>query len=224
MSPLALRGYYAILDVRGRELDPGREVARAEELLEARPCCLQLRAKQLGGRDLVALARALAAVCRRAAIPLCVNDRVDVALLAGADVVHVGQDDLAVSDVRRVLAEVATATGAARSLLVGVSTHSLAQARTAVAAGADYIGFGPVFVTGSKERPDPVVGLAALAEVVREVPVPVVAIGGITRGGLAEVVQSGVAAAAVIGDIDNAANRLTAAREVAAAFGSTLHV
>jgi thiamine-phosphate pyrophosphorylase len=106
---------------------------------------------------------------------------------------------------------------------VGVSTHSLAQARSAAEGGADYIGFGPVFATSSKLRPDPVVGIAGLREVVAAIPLPVVAIGGITRHQLAQVVATGAAAAAVIADIDNATHRLTAAREVAEAFGSTLH-
>jgi thiamine-phosphate pyrophosphorylase len=229
MSAIALRGYYAILDVR----DDGRPgvgapgldardpqttsavLARAEELLAAAPCCLQLRAKRLGGGALLALARALGPLCRRAGVPFCVNDRLDVALAAGpglVDLVHVGQDDLSLADVRRVLAAVS------RSLLVGVSTHSLAQARAAVAGGADYIGFGPVFRTVSKERPDPVVGLAGLREVTAAVAVPVVAIGGITRATLGAVVAAGAAAAAVIADIDTASDRLAAAREVAGAF------
>jgi thiamine-phosphate pyrophosphorylase len=222
MTPPVLRGYYAILDVRVRDLGPAgqgmsRELERAEELLAVGPCCLQLRAKQLGGRDMVALARALATCCGRAGVRFCVNDRLDVALMAGADMVHVGQDDLSLADVRRMLAQVA-----APPMWVGVSTHSLAQAREAAAGGADYIGFGPVFPTASKLNPDPVVGVAALAEVTRSVSVPVVAIGGITRSGLSQVIAAGAQAAAVIGDIDSATHRLTAAREVAAAFGSTL--
>jgi thiamine-phosphate pyrophosphorylase len=219
--PAALRGYYAILDVRGAELDLDRELVRGEELLAARPCCLQLRAKQLGGRGVLALARVLVAACRRVGVLTCVNDRVDVALIAGADLVHVGQDDLPLADVHRVLDQVADRAGG--RLAVGVSTHSLAQAQAAVSGGADYIGFGPVFATSSKLRPDPVVGIAALAEVVAAVPVPVVAIGGITRAELGQIVATGAAAAAIIADIDNANHRLTAAREVAAAFGSTLN-
>jgi thiamine-phosphate pyrophosphorylase len=153
-----------------------------------------------------------------------VNDRLDVALIAGADMVHVGQEDLPLQDVRRVLDHVLDQmTAGGRRLAVGVSTHSLAQARAAVEGGADYLGFGPVFATSSKLRPDPVVGIAGLREVVAAVPLPVVAIGGITRRELAQVVATGAAAAAVIADIDNATHRLTAAREVAAAFGSTLH-
>jgi thiamine-phosphate pyrophosphorylase len=224
MTAPALHGYYAIVDVRGPDLDLERELSRGEELLAARPCCLQLRAKQLGGRDLLALARALVAACRRAGVASCVNDRLDVALIAGADMVHVGQEDLPLVDVRRVLDDVlGEAPAGGRRLLVGVSTHSLAQARAAAEGGADYIGFGPLFATSSKLRPDPVVGIAGLREVVAAIPLPVVAIGGITRRQLAQVVATGAAAAAVIADIDNATHRLTAAREVAEAFGSTLH-
>ncbi len=84
--------------------------------------------------------------CRAAGVPFCVNDRLDVALAVGADVVHLGQDDLPLADARRI---------AAGRLLIGFSTHNPAQAAAAVAGGADYIGFGPIFDTRSKLRPDP---------------------------------------------------------------------
>ena len=112
MTAPALRGYYAILDVRGPDLDLDRELARGEELLAARPCCLQLRAKQLGGRDLLALSRVLVAACRRAGVASCVNDRLDVALITGADMVHVGQDDLSLAPMStQVLDQVAGRAG-----------------------------------------------------------------------------------------------------------------
>jgi thiamine-phosphate pyrophosphorylase len=217
MTAPVLRGYYAILDVRGEALAGAQlagELGRAEELLAAAPCCLQLRAKRLAVRDLVALGRALQPLCRRAGVPLCLNDRVDLALVVGAEAVHLGQDDLPLHDARRLLA------GVGRTLLLGVSTHSLAQAVAAADGGADYIGFGPVFATTSKARPDPVVGLAQLGQVARAVPVPVVAIGGITRASLPAVVQAGAAAAAIIADIEQAPSRAAAAREVTLAFGS----
>ena len=226
MGAIALRGYYAILDIKedsralaagsGPDSMIGASLARAEELLAAGPCCLQLRAKRLGGRDLLALTRAVAPLALRSAVPLCVNDRLDVALACGpalVQAVHVGQDDMPLADVRQVLQQLG------RDLAVGVSTHSLAQAREAAAGGADYIGFGPVFPTGTKERPDPVVGVTGLAEVTAAVDLPVVAIGGITRVLVKQVVGAGAAAAAVIGDIDSSSNRFAAAREVALAFG-----
>ena len=171
-----MRGYYAILDVTP-ELLAGVEqlVARARRLLAARPCCLQLRAKGAGGRALAAAARPLLALCRDAGVPFCVNDRMDVAMAIGADVVHLGQDDLPLADALRV-----RAAAGMPGLVIGFSTHNLAQARAAAAGGADYIGYGPIFTTASKLNPDPTVGLEALAAVCRTVGVPVVAIGGIT--------------------------------------------
>jgi thiamine-phosphate pyrophosphorylase len=208
------RGFYAILDVRADARTP---LPRAEALLAGRPCCLQLRAKTLSAADFVALARAVLPLARAAGVPFCVNDRLDVALAVDADVIHVGQEDLPLPDVRAVLA----ARG--RRMTVGVSTHNLAQARAAAAGGADYIGFGPVFATSTKDRPDPVVGVTLLAEVVRAVNVPVVAIGGITRARLPAVVNAGAQAAAVISDIDSAPNPADAARAVSAAFSSSAH-
>jgi thiamine-phosphate pyrophosphorylase len=213
----ALRGFYAILDVKGHVLpDPAALEARARALLAGAPCMLQLRAKGLGGGDLCVASRALLPSCRAAGVPFCVNDRLDVALAVGADAVHVGQDDLPLADVLRLVDARVGAGG--RRPLVGVSTHGLAQARAAVAGGADYIGFGPVFGTRTKANPDPVVGLGGLREACAAVAVPVVAIGGITRASLPEVVAAGAAAAAVIGDIELSENPAVAAREVAAAF------
>ena len=207
-----MRGYYAIVDATAAALSDGAAlVARARALLAAGPCCLQLRAK---GGDAAAMrdaARVLLPVCRAAGIPFCVNDRLDVALAVGADVVHLGQDDLPLAEARAVL------RAAGRSMVVGISTHNLDQALAA--AGADYIGFGPVFPTTSKANPDPTVGVAALAAVCRAVAVPVVAIGGITLEHLAAVAGSGAAAAAVISAVDRAADPAAAGRQVAAAFG-----
>ena len=160
-----------------RDVEPSWKRARAQ-LLAARPCCLQLRAKAAGGARAGGRgAPRCSPLCRAAGVPFCVNDRLDVALAVGADVVHLGQDDLPLADARRV-----RAAAGRPGLLIGFSTHNPAQARAAAAGGADYIGFGPVFGTRSKANPDPTVGLDALAEVCRAVAVPVVAIGGISAG------------------------------------------
>ncbi|HEY0715727.1 MAG TPA: thiamine phosphate synthase [Polyangia bacterium] len=225
MPALAIAGYYAILDVRapahpapgvGPGILPAVQVAaeleRVGQLLAAGPCCLQLRGKNVADGALLSLARQVAGLAHAAGVPFCLNDRPDLGFLAGADVVHVGQEDLSIAEVRAVQRALGRVTP------IGVSTHNLAQAQAAVAAGADYIGFGPVFATSSKVRPDPVVGLAALAEVCRTVTVPVVAIGGISRARIAGVVETGAAAAAVIGDVDQAADRTAAGREIGRAF------
>jgi thiamine-phosphate pyrophosphorylase len=115
--------------------------------------------------------RALKPLCVAAGVPLFANDRPDLAKMASCDGVHVGQDDLDIADVRRF----------APDLKVGVSTHDEMQLRIAVAAAPDYVAFGPVFATASKERPDPVVGVEGLARAASIVAkrVPLVAIGGI---------------------------------------------
>src|SRR3954467_13360211 len=102
MRGLALQGYYAILDVATPSLDPEAVTRRAAELLAARPCCLQLRGKRLTAAALLEAATRVGPLCRAAGVLFCVNDRLDVALAAGADLVHVGQEDLPLGDARRV--------------------------------------------------------------------------------------------------------------------------
>ena len=191
-------GLYAILDVdafRSRGVDLARpSVAQqiAEAMLSGGATALQLRAKHESGRDTLALLRRLRPVARSAAVPFFANDRVDLAVLAEADGVHVGQEDLALEDVRRI----------SRSLLVGVSTHDPVQLSIAAAQAPDYLAYGPVFGTRSKERPDPTVGVEGVAEAVRLVEGrPLVVIGGIDRESLARVHAAGARWVAVISDL-----------------------
>lgn len=183
-------GLYAICDPAASK---GPLEAVAEALLAAGPAALQLRWKDPPGTAaLVEAARLLAGRCAAAKVPFLVNDRVDVAALAGAGV-HLGQGDLPVAAARRQLS---------KGALVGVSTHTLEEVEAAVAAGADYLGFGPVFETTTKARPRAVVGLEGLAAAVAAAwPVPVVAIGGITQERAAAVAGAGARCAAVIGDV-----------------------
>jgi thiamine-phosphate pyrophosphorylase len=208
---LSLRGYYAILDVvAGESGDPTRAADRAARLLAAHPCMLQVRAKGASAHDLVALARAVHPLATHAGVPLCVNDRLDVALAVGAEAVHLGQDDLPLAEARRLASE---------RLVIGVSTHSLEQASAAIAGGADYIGFGPIFTTTSKTDPDPTVGLELLRRVVHAHPrTPIVAIGGIAPGDAPTIASAGASAAALISAIDTATDPAAAAQQVASAF------
>ena len=211
-----MRGYYAILDATPELCADGVALeGRARLLLAAAPCCLQLRAKAAGARALDAAARRLLPLCRAAGVPFCVNDRLDVALAVGADVVHLGQDDLPLADARRV-----RVAAGRPDLVIGFSTHNPAQAAAAAPGGADYIGFGPVFGTRSKLNPDPTVGLEALAAVCRAVGVPVVAIGGITLEAVPAVARAGASAAAMIAAIDAAPDPTAAGRAVGAAFAA----
>jgi thiamine-phosphate pyrophosphorylase len=198
---MLLRGLYAILDLdawraRGVELVRSRDALLdvAGALLAARPSMLQLRAKHESARTTLELLRALVPVTRAADVPLVANDRVDLALLAGVSVAHLGQDDLPLDDARRI----------APGLRFGRSTHDAAQLASELAARPDYVAFGPVFGTTSKLDPSPTVGLERLAEATRmasSASVPLVAIGGVTRENAERVVAAGARWAAVISDL-----------------------
>jgi thiamine-phosphate pyrophosphorylase len=203
MKPALRPGLYAIVDPEHTGGRDPVEVARA--VLRGGCALLQLRAKGLHDRELLELARAVRQECAAAGVPFIVNDRADVALLAGADGVHLGQDDLPVADARRLLGPDA---------LLGLSTHDTDQATEAFRLPVDLIAYGPVFVTRTKERPDPVVGLAALTEVARSSPVPVVAIGGITEATAAEVYRAGATWVAAITAVGEAADPEAAAHSL----------
>lgn len=164
--------------------------------LEAGVTLVQLRAKSLASGAFVDLAEAVREATARSGARLIVNDRADIARMVGADGVHVGQDDLSVTDARAVLG--------ARGL-VGVSTHNDDQVREALAAAPSYLAIGPVFRTTGKGRPaDPEVGLDGVrraAGLAARRNCPVVAIGGITTANAREVLDAGAHALAVITDL-----------------------
>jgi thiamine-phosphate pyrophosphorylase len=171
-------------------------VALAQILLEAGARILQLRLKEAGSRDFLAAAREIVALCRARGAILIVNDRADIAKLAGADGVHVGQDDLPLTDARAIV-------GA--DSMVGVSTHSVEQARAAAAGGADYLGFGAIYSGGLKNVAN-AQGLERLRAVRAAVSLPIVVIGGITEEAMPEVLAAGADAAAIITDVVRAAD------------------
>lgn len=166
------RGLYPLVDLESLERRGLAPLAFAERVLTARPPLLQLRAKSAGARVTLELLRALVPLCRAAGTALFANDRPDLAVLAGAEGVHVGQDDVPLAEVRRF----------APNLRVGVSTHDFVQLERALAERPDYVAFGPVFATPSKQGHEPVVGLEGLERahaLARSAGVPLVAIGGI---------------------------------------------
>lgn len=200
------RGLYAIVDLDALGIRDPAELARAA--LSGGAVAVQLRAKTAPAADALDAARVLLPLCRGAGVPLIVNDRVDVAIAAGADGVHVGQRDLDAAEARR-------QTAGTSVRWVGVSTHDLAQVRAAEQAGAcDYLGFGPVFASRSKTPAEPTVGLAGVEAAVRESRLPIVAIGGIGPGAARELAVLGAHAVAVI----DALARAEDPRAVAAAF------
>jgi thiamine-phosphate pyrophosphorylase len=163
--------------------DPVLSYRRVAEIcVECGVRMLQLREKHLDDKAILAAAAEILDVTRGTDTMFVMNDRADLAALAGADAVHLGQGDISLSDARRIVGP---------DMTIGLSTHSIEQARKAIADGADYIGFGPVWATPTKAIPDPAVGVAQLAEVVKFSPVPVVAIGGIFPENLPDVLAAG---------------------------------
>jgi thiamine-phosphate pyrophosphorylase len=182
------------------------------ELADAGVRLLQYRDKLAHSNELLRVSRELAPEMRARGAKFIVNDRADVAALAEADGVHVGQDDLTVDAAREIV-------GAEK--LVGVSTHNVEQFREAVATSADYIAVGPIFETGSKANPDPVVGTQLLREVRGLTGKLIIAIGGITLGRAPDVIAAGADSLAVISDIMRARSPAERARQYLDALGES---
>lgn len=175
----------------------------AGPLVDAGVHVLQLRDKQLDDRELLARARLLRSLTRGTDTLFLMNDRPDIAVLAEADGVHVGQEELSVKDARQII-------GPER--LVGVSTHSIEQARAAVLAGANYIGVGPTFASATKQFTN-FPGVELLRAVAAEITLPAFAIGGIAPANLDEVLASGIGRIAVSSAIVDAPDPVSAAQE-----------
>ena len=190
------------------------EAECAEKLAAAGVRLLQYRNKRASARELFESSRELVSLLSPQEILFVVNDRADVAALAGANGVHVGQEDLGVEEARRVV-------GAGK--VVGVSTHNLEQFRHAAASSADYIAVGPIFPTGTKPTPDPVVGTEFIRKVRPLTDKPIVAIGGITLERTPEIIESGADSMAVISDILRAPEPGRRARQYIDLWGSANH-
>ena len=181
---------YAILD-RSCFPQVGILLTTAKKLSAAGVTLLQYRNKSGNAREMLEEARELRQVLGDS-VKLIMNDRADLALIAGFDGVHVGQDDLSPEGARKVIGP---------SLWLGVSTHNPQQVREADKTSADYIAVGPVFATASKTNPDPVIGLEGVRRARALTRKPLVAIGGITRANCRSVIEAGADSIAVISDL-----------------------
>jgi len=170
---------YGILDLN--YVSSAEALRVAGEMIDGGVDVLQLRGKKNSATEIEAIATTLRPVTAKHSVPLIINDYPQIAQAVGADGVHVGQDDVSVNEARE---------QGGGHLLVGKSTHSLAQARAAIDEGADYIGFGPLFATPTKPDYKPI-GLADIAEAHRIVKVPIFCIGGIKLENLAQVIAAG---------------------------------
>ncbi|MCM3880408.1 MAG: thiamine phosphate synthase [Vicinamibacterales bacterium] len=189
--------------------------ALAEAYLTGGARLLQVRAKRAPSGALLELCEQVIALARPAGAMVIVNDRADIAKLADADGVHVGQEDLDPADARRILGGFA---------MVGLSTHSLEQARAAGRAPVDYIAVGPVFATSSKEAGSAAVGTSLVSEVramldAEGIPKPIVAIGGITLERAPGVIRAGATSVAVISDLLATGDPVARVRDYLRALG-----
>ena len=179
---------------------------QVEAALKGGVTCVQLREKALDEAAFLQEARDICALCRRYGVPFIVNDNVDIAVACGADGVHVGQEDMEAGEVRRRVGE---------DMILGVSVHTVEEARQAVRDGADYLGLGAVFPTGTKTDADVMPG-DMIRAICGAVDVPTVAIGGLNRSNILQLSGSGVDGAALVSAIFGAEDIEGACRELRA--------
>lgn len=196
-----MKGLCLILD---QDLLRGTPDAAMRQALAAGVNIFQYRSKNGARKDIYETALLLSRVAADADACFIVNDHADIAAAVDADGVHLGQDDLPVEFARLLLG---------RDKLVGISTHNLEQARSAEAAGADYIGFGPIFKTSTKDA-GPTQGIQNLTIIKKSVAIPVVAIGGINQANVQFVARAGADGAAVISVVLNAPDIRLAAEQL----------
>jgi len=194
---------YVITDARHARGRSHREIAEAA--IRGGATAVQLRMKEEPARVILDVARAIGPLCRAAGVAFIVDDRLDMAMLARADGVHVGQDDLPPTDARALMGPRA---------LIGVSAATVEEALAAERAGADYLGVGAVYGTATKSDAGAPVGLARVTEIRRAVRVPLVGIGGITVENAAAVMQAGANGVAVITAVTLAADMADAVRRL----------
>lgn len=205
VKDFAGRRLYVLVNGMG---SPGELEEFCKSLIDVGVDMFQLRDKRLNDRELIVAGQVLSKVTQGAHAKWIMNDRCDLALVANADGVHLGQDDMKVGDARQIMGP---------SKLIGVSTHSLEQARKAVIDGANYIGVGPVFPSQTKSFKAHV-GIELVQEVAAEIKLPFYPIGGINVGNVNSLTQIGCHHAAVSGAIVRAEDPIAAAREMKAAL------
>jgi thiamine-phosphate pyrophosphorylase len=194
---------YLVADVdyaAGKDL-----VSMVEEAIAGGVTAVQLRAKDLNTSDFLDLARRLLQTLRGSGVPLIINDRTEIALACGAAGVHLGQGDLSPDTARNLLGH---------SRIIGVSVNTLGEAREAERLGADYVGLGPAYATTTKRTDLPTLGPDGIRRIKSKIGIPVIAIGGISAGNAAEVMQAGADGVAVVSAILGAPDVRKAAAEL----------
>lgn len=153
---------------------------------------IQLRDKSMSTAALAETAKKIASLCKKSGVIFIVNDRIDIAMVSDADGVHLGKEDIPVKEARRLLG---------KNKLIGGTAHTLKEALLCVSEGADYIGYGHIYPTNTKHKPEKPKGIDNLIKIVRNIKVPVYAIGGINTGNISNVMATEVHGAAIAGAV-----------------------
>jgi len=205
-----------IYPITDRELSGLSHAEQVEQFVAAGATLIQIRDKRASSKDLFGDVSYSVEIAHRYGVTLIVNDRVDIAMMTGADGVHLGRDDLPPPAARRLLGD---------NAIIGLSTHSLKQAKAALVEGvADYIAFGPIFPTNTKADHDPIVGPHQLAEI-RHIlgDFPLVAIGGIGLNNIARVIEAGAESAAMISEFHRPGETIAERFRLITAVANTLN-
>lgn len=178
--------------ITGEEFHPNRSMLEVmREAIEGGANIIQLRDKKSSKKEILEKAKSLRQLTKEYNVPFIVNDHIDIALSVDADGVHLGQDDLPLVEARKLM----------KDKIIGISTHSIDQARAAEKNGADYIGVGPIFPTQTKEDVVDPVTITYLKEVVEEIKIPFVPIGGIKLHNVDDVLQAGGTSVCVVSEV-----------------------
>lgn len=173
--------------------------------IKGRADIIQLRDKSLSTSELTQVAIRIAALCRKHNVTFLINDRVDVALVSDADGVHLGLEDIPIKEARKLLG---------KNKIIGGTAHSLAEAKKCEKEGADYVGYGHIYHTKTKFKPEKPKGTQQLKSIVSKIGIPVIAIGGISPANIREVITTGVHGAAVIGAVLNSSDPISTLKQL----------
>lgn len=202
LAPAGRLADAAVYVLLTKDMTPGCDVlSLAKQVIDGGADIIQMREKTMPDAERLELAMKLRELTAQAGVLLIINDRPDLAVLCGADGVHVGQDDLPIAAARKILRP---------GMIIGRSTHDIEQARLAMRQGADYVAVGPMFATATKDRRPAGVGL--LKEAVKEIMVPLVAIGGISAYNVTELQAAGARCVALCGEVVRAENPVEVVR------------
>ena len=177
---------------------------QVKEALENGVTCVQLREKELDESDFLKEAKQISTLCKEYKVPFIVNDNVNIAIACKADGIHIGQEDMELTNVRKLVGE---------DMIIGVSAHTVEEAIKAQEGGADYIGIGAVFATSTKTDVD-VLSFDTLKSICEAVDIPTVAIGGIKKDNICKLKGSGIDGVAVVSAIFAAKDIATATKEL----------